>query len=62
MKPGDLIYPKKIHRDLPADIHLGLFIGQHDEFERKMIMWANGKVQYLEDWEEKYYEVISEAG
>jgi hypothetical protein len=61
MKPGDLIYPKKIHRDLPADIHLGLFTGQYDELERKMIMWANGKVLYLEDWEEKYYEVISET-
>lgn len=61
MKPGDLIYPKKIHRDLPSDIHLGLFTGLHDELERKMIMWANGKVQYLEDWEEKYYEVISET-
>lgn len=61
MKPGDLIYPKKIHRDLPTDIHLGLFTGQYDELERKMIMWANGKVHYLEDWEEKYYEVISET-
>jgi hypothetical protein len=62
VKPGDLIYPKKIHMDLPSDIHLGLFTGLYDEFERKMIMWANGKVQYLEDWEEKYYEVISETG
>ena len=60
MKPGDLIYPKKVHRDLPTEIHLGFFTGQHDQHGRKMIMWMNGKVLFLEDWEEKYYEVISD--
>jgi hypothetical protein len=58
MKPGDLIYPKKVHRDLPKDIHLGIFTGQHDEHGRKIIMWVNGRVLCLEDWEENYYEVI----
>jgi len=58
MKHGDMIYPKKIHSDLPMDIHFGIFTGQYDEFGRKMIMWVNGKVHHLEDWEEKYYEVI----
>ena len=60
MKPGDLIYPKKVHRDLPTEIHLGFFTGQQDEHGRKMTMWVNGKVLFLEDWEEKYYEVISD--
>ena len=60
MKRGDLIYRKKAHRDLPKKIHLGFFTGQQDEHGRKMIMWVNGKVLFLEDWEEKYYEVISD--
>lgn len=61
MKPGDLIFPKKVHRDLPSEIRLGIFIGQHDPFGRKIIMWANGKSMHMEEWEEKYYEVINET-
>ena len=59
MKRGDLIYPRKLYRDLPTDIHLGIFTGETDDLGRKIIMWRSGKFQCLEVWEEKYYEVIS---
>lgn len=61
MKPGDLIYPVKVHRGLPSEIHLGVFTGEKDSFGRKIILWRNGKVLHMEPWEEQYYEVISEA-
>jgi len=59
VKPGDLVVPRKSRADLLTDI--GFFTGQHDEYERKMIVWGSGKVQFLEYWEEKYYEVISKT-
>ena len=59
MKPGDLIYPTKKHRDLPRRIYIGIYTGENDQFNRKIILWWNGTTGYLEEYEERYYEVIS---
>ena len=55
-----MIYPRKIHMDLPTSVHIGIFTGERDEFDRKIILWSTGRSSYIEDWEENYYEVYSE--
>ena len=62
MKVGDLLYPKRDHLDLPKSLQLGIFTGQFDEHGRKLILWpVSGRIAYIEEWEEKYYEVLSET-